>query len=89
MKMYHIFVSGIVQGVSFRSFTLVHALELGIKGWVRNTDDDKVEIVAECSESQLRKFLEKLKVGPRLAKVYDIKIEEEEPTGEFDSFEQG
>lgn len=88
MKRYHILVSGSVQGVSFRSFTVAHAIDLKIKGFVRNTDNDKVEIVAECEPEQLKKFLEKIKVGPRFAKVYDIVVEEEEPTGEFESFEQ-
>jgi acylphosphatase len=88
MKRYHIIVSGNVQGVSFRSFTVAHAIDLKIKGFVRNTDDDKVEIVAECEPEQFKKFIEKIKIGPRFAKVEDLIIKEESPTGEFNSFQQ-
>jgi acylphosphatase len=88
MKRYHVVLSGNVQGVAFRSFTVAHAVDLKIKGFVRNTGDDKVEIVAECEPEQFKKFMEKIKVGPRFAKVYDFVVKEESPTGEFTSFEQ-
>ena len=32
----HVFVSGKVQGVSYRGYARRAALELGLKGWVRN-----------------------------------------------------
>ena len=83
----HIFVSGIVQGVFFRKFTVELAREFGIKGWIRNTKDKKVEIVAEGEPQQFVHFIAKLKVGPEFAEVADIIIEEEMPTGEFKSFE--
>ena len=88
MKRYHVFVSGNVQGVSFRSFTVAHAVDLKIRGFVKNTDDEKVEIIAECEPDVFKRFLEKIKTGPRFAKVYDVLVKEESPTGEFESFEQ-
>lgn len=42
-------VSGRVQGVGFRWWTRSQALALGLRGFARNTDDGKVEIVAEGS----------------------------------------
>lgn len=88
MKRFHIFVSGRVQGVFFRATTVEVANKLGIKGWVRNRLDGRVEIVAEGEEGKLKDFIEWLKNGPPLAKVTDIVIEEEEPTGGFRSFER-
>ena len=43
----HWFVSGRVQGVSFRAFTYESATDLKLVGWVRNLTDGRVEIVAE------------------------------------------
>ncbi len=42
-----VFVRGHVQGVGFRWWTRARALELGLAGWARNTDDRRVEVVAE------------------------------------------
>jgi adenine phosphoribosyltransferase len=40
------FVSGRVQGVGFRWFVHKHASELGMRGWVRNEDDGRVQVYA-------------------------------------------
>jgi acylphosphatase len=42
-----VFVRGHVQGVGFRWWTRARALELGLTGYARNTDDRRVEVVAE------------------------------------------
>ena len=39
-------VKGRVQGVGFRWFVQREAAELGLRGWVRNTDAGHVEVVA-------------------------------------------
>ncbi len=49
-------ITGLVQGVFFRAETLVRAQELGVKGWVKNTDDGAVEIHAEGDEENMRLF---------------------------------
>ena len=41
--------AGRVQGVGFRWWTRARALELGLTGWARNTQDGRVEVVAEGS----------------------------------------
>ena len=42
----HYLVKGRVQGVGFRWFVQREAAEIGLRGWVRNTDDGHVEVVA-------------------------------------------
>jgi len=74
----HIIVKGIVQGVFFRKYTQQKANELNITGWVRNTDDDRVEILAQGKETNLRDFIEWCKQGPPNAEVEDIEITDEE-----------
>jgi acylphosphatase len=57
----HFLVKGRVQGVGFRWFVHREAAELGLRGWVRNTDQGHVEIVA-AGEPEL---LEELKIAVR------------------------
>jgi acylphosphatase len=87
MKQLHAFVSGIVQGVFFRQFTVETARKLGLVGWVRNLRDGRVEIVAEGNEKNIKDFLDAIKKGPDHAKVGDIATKFSKSTGEFVSFE--
>ncbi len=82
----HVIVEGRVQGVFFRDFTRRQAQRLGIKGWVRNLMDGRVEIMAEGEEENLKLFLEEVKKGPPLAVVENIDIEWMEFKGEFQDF---
>ncbi len=74
MKKIHLIVSGRVQGVGFRYFTLQVAKELNIKGWVRNLPDGNVEICAAGEESSLEIFIQKIKKGPPLSRVLNIEV---------------
>ncbi len=59
-----VFVRGDVQGVGFRWWTRARALELGLVGHARNTDDGRVEIVAEGTEARLWQLLQLLEEYP-------------------------
>ncbi len=59
-----VFVRGDVQGVGFRWWTRARARELGLVGHARNTDDGRVEIVAEGTEARLGRLLELLEEYP-------------------------
>jgi len=83
----HVLVSGRVQGVFFRQNTLERAKALGLKGWVRNTKDGKVEAVFEGEKEKIERILEWMKKGPPLARVDGLEIEWENFKGEFDDFE--
>ena len=52
----HYIVKGRVQGVGFRWFVQREAYEIGLRGWVRNTSDGDVEVLAAGSEEQIRKL---------------------------------
>ena len=75
MKQYHIYVSGLVQGVGYRNFTQRKAQELGLSGWVRNLFDGRVEIMVIGKQPQIDQFIKHLKKGPILARVEDIQIQ--------------
>jgi acylphosphatase len=69
-------VSGDVQGVGFRFFTLDRARSLGLSGWVRNRWDGKVEGEVEGPEGTLAEFGRELRRGPVSAQVDAVQIHE-------------
>ena len=83
----HIIISGYVQGVGFRYFINKKAFQLGIKGWVKNTPNGSVEVMAEGNEIDIQTFIEYCKKGPNLASIKDVKINYEELSNEFKNFE--
>ena len=86
MKCIHLIISGRVQGVFFRHHTNIEANKLGLKGFVRNTSDGNVELIAEGPEDKLNQLIAFCKKGPDSAEVTDVKIEYQEPKNEFNSF---
>ena len=74
MKHLNIKIHGFVQGVNFRFFVEQKALELGIKGFVRNEPDGTVYIEAEAPEEVLNKFVEFCKRGPAFARIEKTEI---------------
>lgn len=81
----HILVQGKVQGVFFRAGTKKKADELGIKGWVKNTDDGHVEIVATGDHDPIKTFIEWCYIGPPRARVLQVLVTDCEhfPAEEF------
>ena len=65
----HFLVKGRVQGVGFRWFVQREAAELGLRGWVRNTVDGQVELVAAGEAEQLNELKVALKRGSRGSRV--------------------
>ncbi|UQZ74625.1 acylphosphatase [Niallia circulans] len=86
MKQQHLIINGRVQGVGFRYFVQMIAMENQITGWVRNKADGTVECMAIASSETLRAFVEKVKRGNRFARVDHIEIQESEPEELFSSF---
>lgn len=83
----HVWITGRVQGVGFRAYVAYNAQSIGVTGWVRNVGYDTVEAVAEGSRSQVERFIQALKMGPRAARVDECRVENETAAGEFRDFE--
>lgn len=83
----HVFISGKVQGVFFRSETRHEAKSHRVTGWVRNLPNDRVEAVFEGEEENVQRLIEFCKRGPRGAGVINISATFEAYTGEFEDFE--
>jgi acylphosphatase len=65
----HFLIQGRVQGVGFRWFVQREASEIGLHGWVRNTEDGDVEVVAAGDAEDLAELRASLKRGPRGSRV--------------------
>lgn len=83
----HLFISGTVQGVSFRASTQEQARRLGVVGWVRNLPDSRVEAVLQGSKEPARELIRWCHTGPPAAKVEKVEVTWEEVGDEFRSFE--
>jgi len=86
-KRVKIIVSGLVQGVGFRYYTREKAIRLGLLGYVKNLDNDIVEIVAEGKEDKLNEFILWCRKGPDSAEVSDIKITKNENKDIYNEFQ--
>ncbi len=84
----HVFVSGKVQGVFFRSGAKDRAKELGLTGWVRNLKDGRVEAIFEGEKEKVEKMVEWCRKGPEYAIVKNVEVIPEEYAGEFNGFVQ-
>jgi acylphosphatase len=82
----HVFVSGHVQGVSYRDATRSQAEQLGLSGWVRNTQDGQVEAVFEGDPDKVQQMVEWCKSGPSSADVEELSVDNEQPEN-LSSFE--
>ena len=80
----HYLVKGRVQGVGFRWYVHREAAAIGLRGWVRNTEDGDVEVVAAGSPEDLatlRDALRKGSRGSRVDAVIEHELDESEASG--------
>ncbi len=82
----HILIKGKVQGVFYRATAKKEADKMGITGWVRNTSEGNVEIMASGNEAQLELFKEWCKKGPQRAIVGELLVTDTEEIS-FQQFE--
>ncbi len=66
---FRIVIRGRVQGIGYRAWAEVTALELGVEGWVRNCRDGSVEAVLAGSEEVVLTMIELCRDGPPSARV--------------------
>jgi len=77
-----VIVSGVVQGVFYRSSCAAEAHRAGVGGFVRNLADGSVEAAFEGPPREVEGMIRWCRSGPRGARVDRVRRHEEELTGE-------
>lgn len=85
MPTVHLIIKGKVQGVFFRATAKDVAEKIGVKGWVKNSEEGNVEARINGSEKQVQKFIDWCRVGPKRAIVSAVEIINTEEES-FDTF---
>lgn len=86
METVHLIISGKVQGVFFRANAKNVAGTLEIKGWIKNTAEEKVEALITGENNNVNEFIDWCKTGPQRARVDRVNVSKM-PEIKFDHFE--
>lgn len=78
-------VDGRVQGVYYRASTQEQARALGLRGWVRNLPDGRVELRAQGTRGRVEALLAWCRKGPPSARVASVDVDWEAPDPELPS----
>ena len=76
MRRVHLWISGRVQGVFFRSTTQEQARARGLTGWVRNAPDGRVEAEVQGATTAVEQLIAECHNGPPAARVADVQVDE-------------
>lgn len=79
-------IIGRVQGVFFRAEAEEKARAFGLTGWVRNSSDGAVKILAQGEEAMLFQFIDWCHKGPERAHVENVVVESSEVKEKFTDF---
>lgn len=82
-----VIVTGKVQGVYYREETRKAAVGLGVKGYVKNLANGRVEAVFKGYEHQVKKMIEWCHNGSPAAMVQNVSTEENDPVENYETFE--
>lgn len=72
----HLLIKGKVQGVFYRASAKEAADKLGVAGWIRNTDEGAVEVIASGTALQVEEFIRWCWQGPARAEVQQVAIQD-------------
>lgn len=81
-------ISGRVQGVGFRAWTVREARRHALLGWVRNRYDGRVEALLIGEAQEVEAMIEACRRGPALARVDDLQRLPAEDDGSRDFSER-
>lgn len=79
-------ISGEVQGVGYRFFAQRSSARHQIRGYVKNLDDGRVEVLAEGSAKAVEEFRRDLAAGPTHSRVTVVEELVVEPSGLYSAF---
>lgn len=87
MPTIHLIIKGKVQGVFYRATAKEVAEEIGVTGWIKNTSEGNVELMATGTEEQLIYLIDWCKQGPPKSIVSDVMVTKKEKEEAFKDFQ--
>ncbi len=82
-------ISGIVQGVFYRASCRREGEARGLRGWVRNLPDGRVEALLQGPKEKVDDMIRWCFRGPEDARVTDIDVAHEDPADDLAGFRIG
>ena len=82
----HVVIAGQVQGVGFRFFAQARAANRGLRGYVRNLPDGRVEVLATGAREALEALVQDLRQGPPASRVKSCLVDWQEAPEPFADF---
>jgi acylphosphatase len=79
-------IRGLVVGVGFRANAHAEAQKLGLKGWIKNRRDARVEALVEGADDVVATFIEWCKKGPPSARVAAVDVTDDASADALDGF---
>ena len=80
-------INGRVQGIGFRAMIKNYADENNLSGWVMNTKEGNVRVIAQATKEKLDNFIEWIRKNPGISRVDDIKFDVKIAKNKLKSFE--
>lgn len=74
VKAVRLLISGSVQGVWYRGWAVETARRLGVRGWVRNRRDGRVEALVCGAETAVDAMIAACRDGPPAARVSHVEV---------------
>ena len=79
-------VSGHVQGVGYRYWARSTASRMDLRGWVRNLQDGRVELLAIGPSQDLDRLVDACRLGPTAATVQEVEVQDLQPPDRVNGF---
>ncbi len=80
-KSVRLYITGLVQGVFFRTFIKTNAEKLDVKGFTRNLEDGRVEVFLEGEADKVNKMMELCEKGPKHSQIKKVETKPEKFQG--------
>ena len=74
MNRIEVIFSGRVQGVGFRYFVQINAINYNLTGWVKNLYNGNVLLEVQGNNDTINKFLNIIKKGNGFSKIIDMSV---------------
>jgi len=75
-------VEGQIQGVGYRDFVVDMATRMGVQGWIRNRSDGTVEALVSGKNSDVKRLIGQMTLGPKGARVTSYELHRAEPANQ-------